>query len=111
VSSNEEIRAMEAVADRTPLMLIHGAWLSGRSWKNYADCFAKRGFVVSAPEWPRKHSDVDERRQDAEESAGLGAKQIVDHYEWLIVELERPPALIGHSWTATDREALKEASR
>ena len=37
-----------------PLMLIHGAWLSARSWENYVDYFAKRGFAVSAPEWPRK---------------------------------------------------------
>ena len=41
-------------SDRIPLMLIHGAWLSARSWENFADYFAKRGFAVSAPEWPRK---------------------------------------------------------
>ena len=41
-------------SDRIPLMLIHGAWLSARSWENFADYFGKRGFAVSAPEWPRK---------------------------------------------------------
>ena len=46
-----------------PLMLIHGAWLSARSWENYADYFAKRGFAVSAPEWPRKQGDVEEIRE------------------------------------------------
>ena len=35
-----------------PLILIHGAWLSARSWENYADYFGKCGFAVSAPEWP-----------------------------------------------------------
>ena len=35
--------------DQIPLILIHGAWLSARSWENYADYFAKRGFRVSAP--------------------------------------------------------------
>ncbi len=25
--------------DRIPLVLIHGAWLSARSWENYADYF------------------------------------------------------------------------
>ncbi len=41
-------------SDRIPLLLIHGAWLSARSWENFADYFEKRGFAVSAPEWPRK---------------------------------------------------------
>ena len=43
-----------------PLIMIHGAWLSASSWENYADYFAKRGFAVSAPEWPRKQGDVEE---------------------------------------------------
>jgi pimeloyl-ACP methyl ester carboxylesterase len=79
-------------------MLIHGAWLSSRSWDNYADYFGKRGFAVSAPEWPRKHGDVEEMRETAEESAGLGVQEIVDHYAALIGELDQPPVLIGHSY-------------
>jgi pimeloyl-ACP methyl ester carboxylesterase len=81
-----------------PLLLIHGAWLSARSWQNYVDYFGKRGFAVSAPEWPRKHGDVEEMRQTADESAGLGVEEIVDHYATLIGELEQPPVLVGHSY-------------
>ena len=81
-----------------PLFLIHGAWLSARSWENLAGYFAKRGFAVSAPEWPRKHGDVDELRAEAEELRGLGIAEIVDHYEALIRELAEPPVLIGHSF-------------
>ena len=84
--------------DRIPLILIHGAWLSARSWENFADYFGKRGFAVSAPEWPRKHGDVEELRGDAEELKGLGVNEIVDHYESLIRELDQPPVLIGHSY-------------
>ena len=81
-----------------PLILIHGAWLSARSWESYADYFAKRGFAVSAPEWPRKHGDVEELRETAEASAGLGVREIVDHYAGLIGDLDQPPVLIGHSY-------------
>jgi pimeloyl-ACP methyl ester carboxylesterase len=84
--------------ERIPLMLIHGAWLSARSWENFADYFEKRGFAVSAPEWPRKHGDVDELRADGDELAGLGLDEIVDHYETLIRALGQPPVLIGHSF-------------
>ena len=81
-----------------PLILIHGAWLSALSWENYADYFAKRGFDVSAPEWPRKKGDVEEIRETAEASAGLGVQEIVDHYAQIIEGLDQPPVLIGHSY-------------
>ena len=84
--------------ERIPLMLIHGAWLSARSWENFADYFEKRGFAVSAPEWPRKQGDVEELRADGDELAGLGLDEIVDHYEALIRGLGQPPVLIGHSF-------------
>ena len=85
-------------SDRIPLMLIHGAWLSARSWENFADYFDKRGFAVSAPEWPRKEGDVEELRAEADELKGLGIAVIVDHYEQQIRALDQPPVLIGHSF-------------
>jgi pimeloyl-ACP methyl ester carboxylesterase len=81
-----------------PLMLIHGAWLSARSWENFAGYFEKRGFAVSAPEWPRKHGDVEELRAEADELKGLGITEIVDHYAEQIRGLGEPPVLIGHSF-------------
>jgi len=84
--------------ERIPLMLIHGAWLSASSWENFADYFAERRFAVSAPEWPRKHGDVEELRASGGELAGLGLDEIVDHYETLIRGLVEPPVLIGHSF-------------
>ena len=81
-----------------PLMLVHGAWLSARSWENFAGYFGERGFAVSAPEWPRKHGDVEELRENEEALAGLGLSEIVDHYEQLIRGLDASPVLIGHSF-------------
>jgi pimeloyl-ACP methyl ester carboxylesterase len=62
-----------------PLVLVHGAWLSARSWENFEDYFGKRGFAVSVPEWPRKHGDVEAMREYAYELAGLGLTEIVDN--------------------------------
>jgi non-heme chloroperoxidase len=90
--------AVEAATDRTPLMLIHGAWLSARSWANFAEYFGSRGFNVAAPEWPRKEGDVAELRENAGELEGLGLTEIVDHYESAIRALDQPPVLIGHSF-------------
>jgi pimeloyl-ACP methyl ester carboxylesterase len=82
----------------TPLLLIHGAWLSTNSWENFASYFGERGFTVSTPEWPRKHGDVEGLRRDAEALRGLGLKEIVDHHEALIRGLGEPPVLVGHSY-------------
>jgi alpha-beta hydrolase superfamily lysophospholipase len=87
-----------ATNGQIPLMLIHGAWLSARSWEEFADYFSRRGFDVSAPEWPRKQGDVEQLREDADELKGLGLDEIVDHYDALIRELDEPPVLIGHSF-------------
>ena len=84
--------------ERIPLVLIHGAWLSASSFENFADYFEQRGFAVSAPEWPRKHGDVEELRAGGDELAGLGLDEIVDHYESLVRALGQPPVLIGHSF-------------
>jgi pimeloyl-ACP methyl ester carboxylesterase len=81
-----------------PLLLIHGAWLSARSWENYVDHFTRRGFAVTAPEWPRKVGDVEDMRETAADSAGLGVNEIVEHYATLIRQLDEPPVLIGHSY-------------
>jgi pimeloyl-ACP methyl ester carboxylesterase len=87
-----------AANGQIPLMLVHGAWLTARSWENYVDHFTSRGFAVTAPEWPRKVGDVEEIRETSDEIAGLGVTEIVDHYAALIGELEQPPVLIGHSY-------------
>ncbi|HEX4189163.1 MAG TPA: alpha/beta hydrolase [Solirubrobacteraceae bacterium] len=92
------MEASQTQHGQIPLILIHGAWLSARSWENYVEYFGRRGFAVAAPEWPRKQGDVEELRETAEASAGLGVKEIVDHYEGLIRDLDRPPVLIGHSY-------------
>ena len=89
---------MTTQTSRVPLVLIHGAWLSARSWEQFQEYFTARGYDVSAPEWPRKHGDVEQLRAEADELAGLGLDEIVDHYAALIADLDQPPVLVGHSF-------------
>jgi pimeloyl-ACP methyl ester carboxylesterase len=35
---------------QVPLIFIHGAWLSARSWENYVDYFGKCGFAGRGPQ-------------------------------------------------------------
>src|SRR6476620_10422714 len=90
---------MEAsTGHRPPIMFIHGAWLSARSWENFSEFFEARGYDFSAPEWPRKEGDVEELREVTDEIEGLGLTEIVDHYEEQIQGCDEPPILIGHSF-------------
>jgi pimeloyl-ACP methyl ester carboxylesterase len=106
MSVNEWEARMSTTNGQIPLILVHGAWLSARSWENYVDYFGKRGFAVSAPEWPRKQGDVEEIRETADDSKGLGVTEIVDHYTKLINELDEPPVIIGHSYGGLFTELL-----
>ena len=76
-----------ATAHRPPIMFIHGAWLSARSWENLVEILEARGYDVSAPEWPRKEGDVEELREATDDIKGLGLGEIVDHYE---EQIQRP---------------------
>ena len=89
-----------------PLILIHGAWLSARSWEHFQEYFTPLGFDVSAPEWPRKHGDVEELRETTEDLEGLGLDEIVGHYEEIIKGLDQPPVIIGHSFGGLITELL-----
>src|SRR5919202_133989 len=100
---------MSSANGRIPMILIHGAWLSARSWENFADYFGKRGFDVRIPQWPRKHGDVEDLRESADELAGLGLDELVGHYEDEVRALDRPPVLMGHSYGGLIAE-LRSAS-
>jgi pimeloyl-ACP methyl ester carboxylesterase len=80
------------------MVLIHGAWLASNSWDDIAAYFGDRGYVVTAPEWPRKAPDVAGQRADADDLAGLGVEEIVEHYAALIAALDEPPVMVGHSF-------------
>jgi pimeloyl-ACP methyl ester carboxylesterase len=77
---------------------LTGARRPGSCWEHWIDRYTTRGHRVLAPAWPGLEADVQELRRDPSPLAGLGAKQILDHYERVIRELERPPIIMGHSF-------------
>jgi pimeloyl-ACP methyl ester carboxylesterase len=84
-------------ADSQTIVLIHGMWMTPRSWDNWVDHYADRGYRAVAPGWPGV-KDPEETRSDPSALKGLGIKKVVDHYEEIIRGLDRPPIIIGHSF-------------
>jgi pimeloyl-ACP methyl ester carboxylesterase len=80
------------------LVFVHGGWVTPACWDPFTSYFEARGYRCLAPPWPGKDRSVEAIRNDPSPLAGLGIREIVDHYEQMIREFDEPPILIGHSF-------------
>lgn len=97
---------MSTEASEPSVVLVHGLWLTPRSWEGWVTRFEGRGRQVLAPAWPRIEGDVEDIRRDPSPLNGLGVTEIVDHYAEVIRGLDRPPIIIGHSFGGLVTELL-----
>jgi pimeloyl-ACP methyl ester carboxylesterase len=79
------------------IVLVHGFWVTPRSWENWKTRYEQRGFRVLTPTYPGFEGEVEALNADPAPIAAVTLAQIVDHLAAIIGELERPPILIGHS--------------
>ena len=89
-----------------PIVLVHGLWLSPRSWEGWQQRFEARGREALTPAWPRMHGEVEDLRRDPSALNGLGVTEIVDHYDGIIRGLDRAPVIMGHSFGGLVTELL-----
>jgi pimeloyl-ACP methyl ester carboxylesterase len=80
------------------VVLIHGLWMTPRSWEHWIERFEGRGHRVLAPAWPGLEGEVEELRRDPSPLARIDAEAILAHYERIIRDLDRPPVIMGHSF-------------
>jgi non-heme chloroperoxidase len=81
------------IAQRSPVVMIHGAFCGGWAFENWRALFEEKGYRAYAPDL-RFHDGEGEPPQ------ALGQTSMLDYaadLEALIAELEAPPILIGHS--------------
>jgi pimeloyl-ACP methyl ester carboxylesterase len=92
-------------AETPTIVLIHGMWMTPRSWDSWVDHYRDRGYTAIAPGWPDV-KDPEETRRDPSALAGLRLTSIVDHYDQIIRALDRPPVVIGHSFGGLTTQLL-----
>lgn len=80
------------------IVLIHGLWVTPRSWENFKRRYEARGYRVLAPAWPGIAGEPAALRHDASSLHNIGIAEVVAHYEQIIRALPEPPILIGHSF-------------
>jgi alpha-beta hydrolase superfamily lysophospholipase len=79
------------------IVLIHGLWVTPRSWENWVTHYEAKGYTVLAPAYPGFEVEVEALRADPSPIETATIKEIVDSLETLIGGLDKPPILIGHS--------------
>jgi pimeloyl-ACP methyl ester carboxylesterase len=82
---------------RTPVVFIHGLWLLPSSWDRWAALFEEAGYAAVTPSWPDDPETVEEARANPDVFARKTIGQVADHTAELIGELDKKPAVLGHS--------------
>ena len=80
------------------IVLIHGLYLTARSWEHWIERYEARGYKVVAPSWPGLDGEVEALRADPAPIANSDVTTILDHYERIIRALPAPPIIMGHSF-------------
>src|SRR3982074_1352378 len=83
---------------RTPVVFIHGLWLLPSSWDRWAEVFEQAGFAPLTPGWPDDPETVAEANANPEVFAHKTVGQVADHFDEVIRQLTKKPAVIGHSF-------------
>jgi pimeloyl-ACP methyl ester carboxylesterase len=83
---------------RPAVVFVHGLWLLPSSWDRWRAAFEEAGYATLAPGWPDDPETVEQAKADPDAFAGKKIKQVADHYEAVIEQLTRKPAVVGHSF-------------
>lgn len=81
-----------------PVVFVHGLWLLPSSWQRWVEAFEEAGYIALTPGWPDDPATVAEANANPGVMANKTVGQVADHFSAVIAQLERKPAVIGHSF-------------
>src|ERR671916_2920798 len=79
------------------IVLIHGLWVTSRSWEKWAERYEARGYRVLTPGYPGFEVEVEALNEDPSPIEALTIPGVVEHLEDIVAALENPPLIMGHS--------------
>src|SRR3712207_6616197 len=79
------------------IVLIHGLWVSSRSWEKWAERYEARGYRVLTPAYPGFEVEVEALNEDPSPIVALTIPAVVEHLESIVAALENPPIKIGRA--------------
>lgn len=96
----------EPTSDTPPIVLIHGLWMTSRSWDRWAEYYRKQGYEVIVPTYPGFEIEVEALRERPDVIAGASVPATLDHLADVIESLDTAPIIIGHSFGGTFTQLL-----
>lgn len=88
------------------VVLIHGLWMTPRSWEHWVGHYESRGMTVLTPGYPGFDIEVEALRDNQDVIARVTVPETVDHLARVIGSLPRPPIIMGHSFGGTFAQLL-----
>ena len=79
------------------IVLVHGFWVTPRSWEHWIPHYEAKGYRVLAPAYPGFEVEVEALNADPTPVERLTVPAIIAHLESVIQGLDAPPILMGHS--------------
>ena len=89
--------AHDTTAAPDTIVLIHGFWVTPRSWEHWVEHYENRGFKVLAPAYPGFEVEVEALNADTSPIEALTVPAIIGKLESVVGHLDKPPVLMGHS--------------
>ena len=88
------------------VVLVHGLWVTPRSWEHWVERYEARGLRVLTPGYPGFDVEVEALRENPEVIAELTVPEVVDHLAEVVGSAATPPVIIGHSFGGTLTQLL-----
>lgn len=79
------------------IVLVHGFWMTPRSWEHWVARYEAAGYKVIAPAYPGLEVEVEALNEDPTPIVELTVPKIIAHLESVLDGLDSPPIIIGHS--------------
>ena len=88
------------------VVLVHGLWMTPRSWEHWVAYYEARGYRVLAPAYPGFEVEVEALREHPQVIADVTVPETLDHLASVIEALDKPPIIMGHSFGGTLTQLL-----
>lgn len=79
------------------IVLVHGFWVTPRSWEHWITRYEAKGYRVLAPAYPGLEVEVEALNRDPSPIEHLTVPAIMTRLESVVGGLDSPPILMGHS--------------
>jgi pimeloyl-ACP methyl ester carboxylesterase len=80
------------------IVLIHGLWVTPRSWEKWITHYEGKGYRVLAPAYPGFEVEVEALNADPSPIEASTVPGVVEHLERIVGGLDEPPIIMGHSF-------------